>query len=188
MRHLCDHCQYSHPVTMDHTTHAILCECINCGNPVRFGRVQKINSSKISCKLILAESNDEWRIRELKSEISFGFAGLVKRDIIYHNLLILVEMEHSCHRCNHSLPVRFSRSGKHVKASCGHCGFYIKFVPQGTIPNYQESRNKIWALTQNLAIINEAKLKIGIHDQLVGMDRDLQWHNCYTHIVKNNFV
>lgn len=86
------------------------------------------------------------------------------------------------------MPVKFHYSGPHIKAVCGYCGFYIKFVHPTVVPNLLESKNKIWAATNDLKLIGDAKIKVGVHNDLKGINKNIAYHNLYTHIVKNNFL
>lgn len=96
-------------------------------------------------------------------------------------------MDHTCPRCKYTLPVRLTYAGKHIKASCAQCLSYIKFVPQATIPPYQESKNKIWCLTQDLDLIKESKDKLSIHDDLKGVHKNMAYHNLYLDIILTHF-
>lgn len=188
MRIICDTCNVYEPVTMDHNGTRIECECIGCGGKVNFGRVQTVDGARKARQNIFFSITSPEKIIELKDQIIIGRPRLVRRDVAYHNLLILVRMNHMCFRCDHTSPVKFSRSGKHVKASCAHCGFYIKFVPQGEIPKYVDTKSKIWALTKDLELIAKSKTEINFNEAAIGMDKDLNYFNLYSHIVKNNFV
>lgn len=86
------------------------------------------------------------------------------------------------------MPVKFNYSCPHIKAVCGWCGFYIKFVHAIVVPNFLESKNKIWAVTNDLKLIEEAKAKVGVHKDLKGIDKNIAYHNLYTYIIKNNFI
>lgn len=97
-------------------------------------------------------------------------------------------MELYCIKCDSTFPVRLSYAGPHIKATCGKCRAYIKFVHTSTIVNYKESRAKIWAATQDLKIINDAKVKVGVHENLTGMDKSIAFQNLYSYIIKEHFT
>ncbi len=85
------------------------------------------------------------------------------------------------------MPVKFTYAGPHIKCICGYCGFYIKFAHKLNIPPFQESKNKIWVLTKDLELINGLKIKLGIHDDLKGIDKNIAYHNLYSELIKTNF-
>lgn len=67
-------------------------------------------------------------------------------------------LEQECAHCSFVDEPWLSVSGPHIKATCYHCGNYIKFVPQYILPSIGRIRTQIWELTaHDVEIINEAK-------------------------------
>lgn len=90
-----------------------------------------------------------------------------------------------CHKCDTKLPTKFSYSGPHIKEICGECNAYIKFANKVSVPPFQESKNRIWATTNNLALIEEEKTKMGVfHKDLKGIHANISYHNLYVNILK----
>lgn len=97
-------------------------------------------------------------------------------------------MDHPCPFCSYTLPVKYSYAGPHIKAECANCLRYIKFVGKSTIPSYIDSKNKIWAYTNDLDEINKLKIQVGIHDKLEGIHKDIAYHNLYCELIKRDHV
>lgn len=97
-------------------------------------------------------------------------------------------MELYCGKCDYNIPVQLTHAGPHIKALCGKCGAYIKFVHIATIPHFKDSRAKIWTVTQDLELIKAAKLACGVHEDLKGLDRSIAFQNLYSYIIKEHFT
>jgi hypothetical protein len=57
-------------------------------------------------------------------------------------------LPHDCFRCKYSGESSLSISGKHIKQTCGGCGFYIKFFPVKDLPTVGAVRQQIWQICQ----------------------------------------
>jgi len=72
-------------------------------------------------------------------------------------------MDNHCYKCGSNLPITLSFSGikngkpLHVKGTCSGCGCFVRFVTQTTIPEVAVSRQRIWAITNDLGIIEKCK-------------------------------
>lgn len=88
-----------------------------------------------------------------------------------------------CIRCNTTIPHKYTISGPHVKEICGSCGFYIKFTRKTEIPSVAESKALIWEITNDLKIIAELKLKLGLFNK----EDSIGYHNLYVEILKHYF-
>lgn len=94
------------------------------------------------------------------------------------------ELKPTCHKCDTRIPNVYSFSGPHIKQKCANCGVYIRFAPAVTIPSYVDSKNKIWAITQDVDLINRTKKAMGVfHSDLKGKPRDVYYHNLYVQII-----
>lgn len=93
-----------------------------------------------------------------------------------------------CHKCDTLLPTIYAFAGPHIKEICGACGAYIRFAPKQVIPDFKESKALIWAVTNDLAIIEKEKKEMGVfHKDLNGLARNMYYHNLYVRIIKNFF-
>lgn len=93
--------------------------------------------------------------------------------------------ETQCHKCGIVDEAKFSYAGPHLKQICCECGAYIKFFDKKLIPDVQEIKLKIWAITGgDLERINEAKKKIEFVDNLTGLYQKIMYWRLYLHIRK----
>jgi hypothetical protein len=92
----------------------------------------------------------------------------------------------SCHKCDTKLPEKYSFAGPHIKEICSACGAYIRFAPKVCIPSFIESKQKIWAVTNDVDLINNKKSEMGVfHKDLKGLYANVAYHNLYVEILKH---
>jgi len=84
------------------------------------------------------------------------------------------------------LPPIYGYAGPHIKEVCSGCGAYIRFAPKVTIPSFQESKQMIWAITQDVELISEKKKEMGVfHPNLKGVDANIAYNNLHVRIAKH---
>ena len=101
----------------------------------------------------------------------------------YPAFFILISMQllipTECHNCGLVDEAKFVYAGPHVKQICNGCGKYVKFFDKAKIPDSRETKLAIWAITQDLTIISEAKETIGFIDNLKGLDLKIIYWRLY---------
>lgn len=86
---------------------------------------------------------------------------------------------HNCSVCGQTEEAKFVFSGPHVKQLCGHCDVYVKFVSKSTIPDATETRLKIWAITQDVPLIDAAKEECKFVEGLSGLEKRMMYWRLY---------
>lgn len=89
---------------------------------------------------------------------------------------------HTCQHCGAVDEARFVFSGPHIKQLCNSCGKYIKFFHKGSIPDVREIRLRIWLITQDVELINDAKKRSGFVENMVGVDAKMVYWRLYLKI------
>lgn len=98
-------------------------------------------------------------------------------------------MNYACKACGSSRPVKFEMPSKdslpevNIKRFCGFCGKHINSVYFTEIPDYAISKRLIWALTQNVELLQKLKLQEGFRENANGVLRNIQYHNLYLALV-----
>jgi hypothetical protein len=93
-------------------------------------------------------------------------------------------MPHTCHRCGATAEANFVHAGPHIKQVCLKCGFYVKFISKGLIPDIKTVKMRIWSIVEGeLEIIDLAKGEIGfILEGLDALDQKLMYWQLYLKI------
>jgi len=86
---------------------------------------------------------------------------------------------HNCVACGVTDEAKFLLSGPHVKQVCNHCGKYVKFVSKGFVPDHNETKLRIWAITQDTCYIDAAKELMGFVENTTGVERKLMYWRLY---------
>lgn len=93
-----------------------------------------------------------------------------------------------CTKCSTKLPEKYTYAGPHIKAICGSCGAYMKFASPTEVPPFIESKQKIWAITNDTALIEKEKQEMGVfHKDLKGKYANVAYHNLFVNILKKYF-
>lgn len=91
---------------------------------------------------------------------------------------------HLCDTCQCNPLYTIDHTTPKIILTCTVCGGNIKFQRVLHITNYVISRKKIWAITQNLELIQSMKNKVAVKDKMWPLQRDIAYHNLYVNIVK----
>ncbi len=111
----------------------------------------------------------------------------------YHSLggffnLMQLLIPNECHYCGLVDEAKFVYAGPHVKQICNGCGKYVKFFDKSKIPDARETKLAIWAITTDLAQINEAKQESGFVENLKGLDLKMIYWRLYLEIRRRNGI
>jgi len=77
---------------------------------------------------------------------------------------------------------KFTYAGPHIKQACNKCNAYVKFVSKSILPDVKEIKLKIWALSEDLDVIEIYKGKIGFVENLNGTDEKIMYWRLYLKI------
>jgi hypothetical protein len=86
---------------------------------------------------------------------------------------------HDCSYCGTTDEAKFIFSGPHLKQVCNGCNRYVKFYSKSAVPDTQEIKHKIWAITQDTAFIDAAKEESGFVISASGFDLKIMYWRLY---------
>ena len=89
---------------------------------------------------------------------------------------------HTCKVCGLTDEAQIRYAGPHLKQSCHHCGTYVKFFSKLLMPDHQEIKLKIWAITQDTSEIEAAKEMCGFVEGLKGLDQKIMYWRLYLYL------
>lgn len=98
-------------------------------------------------------------------------------------------MTYHCKKCGSNRPVKFempspdSLPDVNIKRFCGFCGKHIDSVYFTAVPDYAISKLTIWALTQDVSLLQRLKIQEGFREDANGVLRNIQYHNLYLALV-----
>lgn len=84
-----------------------------------------------------------------------------------------------CTYCGLVDEAKFVYAGPHIKQVCNGCGRYVKFFDKSKIPDSKETKLAIWAITQDIAEIEDSKYRIGFIENLKGLDLKMIYWRLY---------
>lgn len=93
-------------------------------------------------------------------------------------------IKNACLKCGEISEARLEPSGPHIKQLCNGCGTYTKFIAIRDIPRPEAIKNKIWAITQDLEIINFEKGVIEFNPDEEGVNLSLEYWRLYLKIIE----